>query len=245
MTESTFLRRSELLRDVTQLRLLGDLREDRGDIVTFERTPLLLSKRERTDALAGRAVWLEDPAGWFATDESDIETLTGWMPHYVAPYFYIAKNHQSCWRCGETSPVYCLASTGDYLERRQDFDDEDHLVKVVEWNIAEYGSFVGTFISNMTMVNGKVGRFIKERCSSYYVDYSKMASSSYYMNHCVACDAKFGDFFMHNEPGGAFSPMSENEARSIQLSRIDLPLLVQGSASFSSPDMLPYCTCVD
>ncbi|WP_157654310.1 hypothetical protein [Burkholderia ubonensis] len=245
MTKTTSDRRSELLRDVLELRLMGNLREDRGEIVTFERTPLLLSKHEHTEALAGRAVWLEDPAGWFATDVSDIEALAGWMPHYVAPHFYIAQNHQSCWRCGEISPVYCLASTGDYLERCLDYDDEDQPIEAVEWSIAEYGSFVGTFIGNMTVVNGTVRRLIKERCPSYYLDHSKMADSSYYMNHCAECDAKFGDFFIHSEPGGAFFPVSEGEAELIRLMKIDLPLLVQGSGSVSSPDMLPYCTFVN
>ncbi|WP_143135564.1 hypothetical protein [Burkholderia ubonensis] len=80
MTKTTSDCRSELLRDVLELRLMGNLREDRGEIVTFERTPLLLSKHEHTEALAGRAVWLEDPAGWFATDVSDIEALAGWIP---------------------------------------------------------------------------------------------------------------------------------------------------------------------
>ncbi|WP_157649298.1 hypothetical protein [Burkholderia ubonensis] len=65
------------------------------------------------------------------------------------------------------------------------------------------------------------------------------------MNHCAECDAKFGDFFIHSEPGGAFFPVSEGEAELIRLMKIDLPLLVQGSGSVSSPDMLPYCTFVN
>ncbi|WP_423395547.1 hypothetical protein [Burkholderia sp. LMG 21824] len=243
MTSSTIDRRSKLLDEMLKIRLLGDLRDDCDDIVTFERTPLLLSKQEQAEALVGRAVWLDDPTGWFATDNSDIEVLSGWMPHYVAPYFYIAQNIQSCWRCGEISPVYCLASTGDYLERLLDYDDDDR-IKTIDWTISSYGSFVGTFIGNMTIVNGTVRRLIRGHCSNYYIDQSKMAESSYYMNHCVKCGAKFGDFFMHSEPGGAFFPVSEGEAKSITLTKIALPLLVRGSGSVSSPDMLPFCTFV-
>jgi hypothetical protein len=40
------------------------------------------------------------------------------------------------------------------------------------------------------------------------------------MNHC-SCGAKLGDFYLHNEPGGAFFPTSESTAREIELKRID------------------------
>ncbi|KAE8753528.1 hypothetical protein FSO04_44660 [Paraburkholderia madseniana] len=244
MIEPQLQRRAELLRDITNLGLLGSLCEDHGDVVVFERTPLLLSKSERPDAIAGRAVWVDDPAGWFATDLSGCEALARWMPDYVAPHFYLATTREQSWRCGEATAVHCIACTGDYLQRRLDYDEDDGAVRGVEWAISEYGSFVGMFIGNLTLVNGSVRRLISERCPGYYVDLSKMADSSYYMNHCAHCNAKFGDFFMYSEPGGAFFPVTPEEAKLIQLTRIDLPLLAQGNGSASAPDMVPYCTVV-
>ena len=46
------------------------------------------------------------------------------------------------------------------------------------------------------------------------------------MNHCQHCHAKIGDFFLHNEPGGAFVPLSELDARYMVL--IELPPTKKG-----------------
>jgi hypothetical protein len=37
------------------------------------------------------------------------------------------------------------------------------------------------------------------------------------MNHCNQCNSKLGDFYMHSEPGGAFQPLTSEEARTIKL----------------------------
>ncbi|WP_053064247.1 hypothetical protein [Caballeronia mineralivorans] len=221
--------------------LFGRLQQ--GDVasLTFERTPLLLSKNEGAAAAAGRAVWLDEPGGWFATDESDVNALVEWMPEYVAPYFFLASNQQRCWKCGRATSVVCLASKGGYLARHSlDEDEADDVedAEQVAWSIADSGTFIG----NLTLVNGRVRRFLAENCPNYRVDFSKMAESSYFMNHCDYCDAKFGDFFMHNEPGGAFFPTTEHEASFIRMRRVDMPLLVQGSASITTPDLVPFCS---
>jgi hypothetical protein len=43
---------------------------------------------------------------------------------------------------------------------------------------------------------------------------SKTAGSEYYMNTCD-CGSHFGDFYLHSEPGGAFFPMSDDDAKQI------------------------------
>jgi len=228
--------------DVHQLlatNLFGRIHEEDPGYLTLERTPLLLSKSEASIATAGRAVWLDDPGGWFVTDKSDVNSLLQWMPQYVAPYFFLASNKQLCWKCDRSTEVFCLSSKGGYLNRCWPDDDEDgEEAAQPVWSIADCGTFIG----NLTLVNGRVKRFLSENCRNYRLDFSKMAESNYFMNHCDHCDAKFGDFFMHNEPGGAFFPTTEYEAGLIKLLRVEMPMLVHGSASVTSPDLLPFCT---
>jgi hypothetical protein len=238
--------KQDLLREVRSLGLFGQIESHENDAVIFERIPLLLSKAESADAIRGKGVWFDSPAGWFATKDSDLLALIGWMPDYIAPYFYLAKNVVPCWRCKKTGPVFSMISKGNHFQRRELDDMEDgEKINEIEWIVGEYGDFTGMFLSNVTLVNGRVQRYLAERCPSYRVAFSKTAASNYFMNHCTDCDAKFGDFFIHGEPGGAFFPTTEVEAGRIELYRVDLPLLAQGNGSVSTPDMIPYCSDID
>ncbi|MGF7192452.1 hypothetical protein JOE11_005530 [Robbsia andropogonis] len=132
---------------IVSMGLFGRLRGTVGDFLSFERTPLLLSKNEESVALARRAVWIDEPTGWFATDGSDVDALGECMPEYVAPYFFLASNTQSCWKRGQCIPVFCVSSKGDYLARyvfdRE--DEQDESTEGVVWTIA----YSGTFIRNL------------------------------------------------------------------------------------------------
>ncbi|WP_320534194.1 hypothetical protein [Robbsia andropogonis] len=229
------------LEQIVSLGLFGGLRQSEGGFLSFERTPLLLSKNEASTARTGRAVWLDEPAGWFATEESDINALAEWMPEYVAPNFLLASNTQSCWKCGCSTPVFSVASKGDYLARLPLCEEDDATTEGVVWTMAESGTFIG----NLTLVNGSVRRSLARHCPNYRVDFSKTAESNYFINHCRSCDAKLGDFYMHNEPGGAFFPTTEVQATKIQLRKVEVPLLSQGSASITTPDLLPFCSVID
>jgi hypothetical protein len=230
---------SDPLKNLLATGLFGSLIGQDEDFLTFERTPLLVSKKEESEARAGGAEWLEQPPGWFATENSNIDALSGWIPNLAAPQFFIASSEQSCWKCGDRSPVYCLAMPEGYLsmEIQSDPDGEDDDA-IVESVLAESG----TFISNLSLVNGSVQRLLKERCPSYHLDFSQTTERRYFMNHCRHCGAKIGDFYMHDEPDGAFFPTTENEAKNITLEVVQSTLLAQGSFSVRFPDYMPFCT---
>jgi hypothetical protein len=219
--------------------LFGSLVGQEDEFLTFERTPLLLSKKEDSSARAGAAVWLDQPPGWFATNNSDIDALSAWIPNLASARFFVASSQESCWKCGDISTVYCLAMPEGYLSMdvQGDPNGEDEEA-VVESVLADSG----TFISNLTLVNGSVRRLLREKCPSYHLDFSQTNEGHYFMNHCGHCGAKFGDFYMHDEPDGAFFPTTEEEAKNITLQVVEATLLAQGSSSVRFPDYMPFCT---
>lgn len=45
----------------------------------------------------------------------------------------------------------------------------------------------------------------------FFPDYSNTTDSIYYMNHCQYCGAKRGEFYLHEEPSGAFFIQNEEK----------------------------------
>lgn len=111
----------------------------------------------------------------------------------LKPIIYLVQSWDRCYRCKDITSVFCLAADGLV----------DH----------ETGSnFNGFFrFHEVTYIEDDLKEILKERCPSYYLDYTKMSNSSYFVNHCK-CGAKLGDFYLHNEPGSPFWPQSEADA---------------------------------
>ena len=43
------------------------------------------------------------------------------------------------------------------------------------------------------------GRLINQKFPFFYKDYSKTVKFEYFMNHCIHCNMKQGDFFVYHE----------------------------------------------
>ena len=112
--------------------------------------------------------------------------------------------------CGEKSAVYCLAASG--------FSEDD-------WEINEFCHF-----SNISSLPEALSAILKKRAPRFYLDYTRQRGSCYFMNHC-RCRTKLMDFYLHNEPEGAFYPISEQQAKQITLSKLDISLNLEISAS--------------
>jgi hypothetical protein len=84
----------------------------------------------------------------------------------------------------------------------------------------------GVFIlSEVGHLPPSLAAFLSTRYPLYFLDHCQgpeapeepfPRSYSYYMNHC-ACGAKFEDFYLHNEPGGAFFPTDEQACERMTL----------------------------
>ncbi|WP_175794636.1 hypothetical protein [Burkholderia ambifaria] len=228
-----------VVEQIIQTDLVGSVAEIiDDDLVTFERLPLLLTRREEREARAGNAVWRDAPKGWYASSDSDLDALVGWLPDYLAAHTSLAEGRERCWKCSDMTPVYCLASRGEYLTRHEVYDENQTQTEAFIWSLTGCGAFFG----NLVLANGSLLRMLATQCPNYHLDYSKQAQGNYFMNHCASCGAKLGDFYMHSEPGGAFFPTSDERAKEIKLRHFSIPLLLKAGAGVTSPDPLPHCT---
>lgn len=166
---------------------------------------LEVSFAEKDQAKELGARWNPRLKKWYVPDNLDIAAFNQWVPEEPEEIFayaplYLVKSSEGCWKCGQSAEVYCLASEG--FESGGYFH-EDFFVT--------YGS--------LETVPASLRQHFMANCPSYREDYSKTAGGRYCMNHC-SCGAKLGDFYLHNEPGGAFFPTSETVARDIELKQI-------------------------
>jgi hypothetical protein len=60
------------------------------------------------------------------------------------------------------------------------------------------------------------------RFPAFKLGFSKTVNGKYWANHCEHCNALQGDFFMHDEPGGEFSPIDMDGYKAITL--IEFPI---------------------
>ncbi|WP_104657399.1 hypothetical protein [Ralstonia insidiosa] len=203
----------------------------------FVQLPLLLAPSRGADANSAGAVWSDARRGWFANASSDLGALARWLPDVIATHYFLATASTTCWKCRESTPVFSIAVPPSHLMQYPLPDDGDGPITAIAWEAAEYGGF----LSDLVEMSGSVRKVLAAHCPAYRVDYSHTADTNYLMNHCASCGAKQGDFYLHQEPGGAFFPITEDEAARITLRRVNALLLAQGSGGMSSEDLMPYC----
>ncbi len=73
-------------------------------------------------------------------------------------------------------------------------------------------------------------KFVEMSAGHFRKDFSHTAGEHYWMNHCVHCDTKIGDWFVH-KPGEAFFPTCDEELANVLGERIP------GPWKFNSPEL--------
>ncbi|CAI2398754.1 DNA primase TraC [Serratia proteamaculans] len=174
---------------------------------------------EKDEAKSKGARWDATEKKWFITDTQDKIEFSNWLESEIdsppgrkfSPPIYLVQSFEPCWRCRHFSRVYCLA------------DSRLNCFYYVE------------------RIEEELRYIIGPNAPRYTLDYSKRTNSKYFMNHCEKCNAKMGDFYMHNEPGGAFFPVEEVDARNVityKLGRITSPVLIVGTKGFVLPSLI-------
>lgn len=120
-----------------------------------------------------------------------------------SPIFLITST-EDCWRCGIPQPVIALASCS-VLEADQDDEDAETSGPVI--------------LSSISRMPDEIERYLTSRFPRCQMHRSRTAGYAYFTNFCE-CGANFGDFYLHNEPGGAFFPTSEKEAEGMSVERL-------------------------
>ena len=78
------------------------------------------------------------------------------------------------------------------------------------------------YFSFVKRVPKSIYLILKEKAPTYNVDYSNTTKSRYYMNHCSHCNAKSGDFFLHQEEDAPFLDVNYDNSYKVKLTKLDL-----------------------
>lgn len=157
---------------------------------------------EKDQAKRLGARWDPEVKRWYIDADHDRELFKAWLPKQSAEGFrndteyavvssgaFIVLTLAKCWKCNRQTDFICIYCTRATI----DGDHYDHIN-----------------CSNLTAVDDT----LKARLETYpqfRLAYSQTMHSRYFANHCRWCDALQGDFFAHEEPGGAFFPLSGSD----------------------------------
>lgn len=126
----------------------------------------------------------------------------------IHPPFHLLRAWESCWKCGAGAEAIAFAAATATCESG-DEDDDDELPVHSPVVLENIGSAPLPFLSAAA-----------RSAADYRKRYSRTAEREYFMNHCT-CGAPFGDYFLHCEPGHAFFPTQDSEAKAIKVHLIE------------------------
>lgn len=167
------------------------------------RTYLDVPFAEKDQAKQLGARWDPSSKRWYVPPGVSLQAFERWLPDsspmkMLAPV-WLVESVSACWKCHETTRVFCLACAEVQV-------DEDGAVEG-----GDDGERI--FISNLSVIDPRIEPMLRASAPGYALDYSKTQDARVWMNHCARCGAKLGDFYLHEEPGGAFLPMTPEEAQ--------------------------------
>ena len=141
--------------------------------------------------------------------------MNGELLVYAPLHLLISR--QVCWKCKTQQEVTALACH-NFREDGSDFSEPGDTSEM----------FLLSAISEMPLA---VLRFVTQRNPRYMQRHSRTAGTSYYANVCE-CGANFGDFYLFSEPGGAFFPMTDDDAKLIKLETLPFSGMFQFCADY-------------
>ena len=122
----------------------------------------------------------------------------------TAPIFLL-RSTESCWRCHASQEVIALAFRWcldkDFATDEQPQEGEPLI------------------LDNIHAMPEAILAYVVSVHPHFEKRTSKTAGTAYYMSTCD-CGAHFGDFYLFNEPGGAFFPADEAEAGNITIEQL-------------------------
>ncbi|EDD4953459.1 DNA primase [Salmonella enterica] len=168
---------------------------------------------EKDEAKILGAKWDAANKTWYVPDGVSVDHFLKWLSdcNVIAPHWYIAQTSSQCWKCGCETVVTSILLPEGHQALKQDGDGP------IYWKQYENPAFIFYIydIPDHILKNF-------ERITHYLSkDYSKTVDEKYWMNHCKHCHMKQGDFQLHCEVDGAFTPSNREQASGIYLTRIE------------------------
>lgn len=150
---------------------------------------------EKDAAKAAGARWDVANKCWYAPDKVAPKLTSQWLPNSeitVCQRMFAVESAERCRKCGVVVPVATLATAG--------WCQEDWLEK----------GFLSTtlILSDVIMLPDHLWRWMTAKYPHWGFAFTKTKGYWYFGNRCAACNVALGEFFMFNEPGGAFCPES-------------------------------------
>jgi hypothetical protein len=181
-------------------------------------------EKEQVKALGGKWDWRENK--WFIPDGISERLFARWLlistVNVRAKMFCLAKSYGTCWKCGQTGPVFSF-----FLPVCEDlrWDEEGEY----------WGNDSTAMLCNIRFLSENIIELIAHAFPQYKIDFSNTVGYPYFMNHCVYCGAKLGDFFLHGELGASFNP---DEYNSDVISFLDIHEPFQANAQWHGSSVL-------
>ncbi|WP_205508848.1 DUF5710 domain-containing protein [Longitalea arenae] len=190
---------------------------------------------EKDLAKARGAFWNPELKTWYVPDTkySELTHFEKWLPvndvDLILPRdLVIALTARICWKCNHNNQVIAIGANSFY---EKGFNDEEN--KQI-WDKHDFF----TLFQNIKIISGSLLHILTEQYPNYKLGYSKTVGGKYWSNHCSQCKAIQGDWFLFDEPGSAFTPLSPQEASRISLKKIHLPFDTMINGTFSLGDHL-------
>lgn len=133
-------------------------------------------------------------------------------PNVSAGWFLLARAPGHCYKCGaENVFAIIIVPPGHLVEG----EEEDPNSKSDDYSLL-------TWIS---AINETARTAVSELAPLWKQAHSFTLDEDVFMNHCTACGAHQGDYFLC-KPGAPFWPYDQEEANRLSLSKIETPIQV-------------------
>jgi len=193
----------------------------------MSRTDLKVPYGEKDEAKHLGARW--DSAGktWYVPAGTPLDAFAKWLPPVPdidirCDTYCIARTATRCWKCGDATSVMGIVLPSGHETLESDDDGSTWWERRPEPCFVYY---ITEFLAPVAARSAIIS-------PHYRLAFSKTTASSYFMNHCEHCKMKQGDFGLYCEPGGAFFPMSPDDARDIRIQTVEQPFGCRGNGAY-------------
>lgn len=135
----------------------------------------------------------------------------------------LLESRNECYKCGSIEKVVAVASQ-DFAEYLEDEEQWSEVVHVDDDLVVAH-----TILEMPPSILSEIQKWHPH----YEHGRSRTINERYWMNVCSKCGAHFGDFYMHEEPGGSFFPMTEQEAEQMVIRNLGITGVFELHADFS------------
>lgn len=161
---------------------------------------------DKEEAKALGAKWNRDVECWYVPSGVSFVPFLKWVISFpeetqlVGPV-YIRISDTVCWKCKETTEVFCLAAKA-----------------IIDWGIDAVGTpypiihdeMIFYNIMNLISIDNTIAGVIYKTYSQYRPDFLPKQGKQKWVNHCQCCDAQLQDYFLHMKEDGPFFYLKPN-----------------------------------